>query len=238
LKESVVKPTLRFSAGALFALTAMLGVDPSRATTLTYNGYSVVNEQNVTITGLNGHTIDGGSSITGGAGEIVLHGTNGIDFDVFCVDIFDWLQNSGTFTYTDNTSYDAKGGTSSPGGLTNAQLGEIGGLIAYYRAHESNGDSDLSAATQVAIWQTEYGTSDYRFSTSAGVAADMTNLLAMDLPADGAWVALVSDPGGVPDNQTQALLAPEPAAFALFASALAFLCLCSLLRRRVANKRL
>ena len=107
--------------------------------------------------------------------------------------------------------------------------------MMYYRGHQSNGDINLSAAIQVAIWETEYGTSDWQFVSSAGVAADVTALLDMNLPADDAWVALVSDPGGVPDNQTQALLVSEPASLSVFLAALVALSLPSVFRRRNTN---
>ena len=107
--------------------------------------------------------------------------------------------------------------------------------MMYYRGHQSNGDINLSAAIQVAIWETEYGTSDWQFVSSAGVAADVTALLDLNLPADDAWVALVSD-RGVPDNQTQALLVSEPASLSVFLAALVALSLPSVFRRRNTNR--
>ena len=87
-------------------------------------------------------------------------------FRVWCLDIYDWLDPSGTFsgTITSNT------GGSSPVTLTADQTNEIGWLMG-------NATYSNSPATQLAIWQIEYNTdpTDYSNVYGNGTASAVLN---------------------------------------------------------------
>src|SRR5664280_2458758 len=81
---------LKLALPVVAALVA--GGNVASATNYTYSGYNVTNEQTIQITGPN--------NIFGGMGQVVLHGSGGntgLNLAVWCLDVFDWLQSSGTY---------------------------------------------------------------------------------------------------------------------------------------------
>jgi hypothetical protein len=171
------------------AVALLAGADIARAETISYGSYSVINEQNISI-----YTP---SSVTGGAGQIVLNGSGanaGQDILAWCLDIYTFLANTGTYGLSSLTT--AGSGGSNPS-LTATQIGEIGALML-------NGDRlintsrDVSAATQLAIWKVEYGAS----FGSDGISPSVTNLAQTYMNQAGPGgtlgpvpVTLLSQPG-------------------------------------------
>src|SRR5262249_37816125 len=146
--------------------------------TFQYGSYSVVNEQGITIYTPN--------SVSGGAGEIVLHGSGpnaGQTILAWCLDVYTYLQSSGTYTISPLTT--AGSGSPNPT-LTTTQIGEIGALMSHGEALINTG-SNVSAATQLAIWEVEYGAS----FTSNGISSSVSNLAATYVTdvTNGTWVA-------------------------------------------------
>jgi hypothetical protein len=199
---------------AIPLVVALVGeVASASAATFTYSSYSVVNEQDITILTPN--------DISGGMGGINLIGSGantGQDILAWCLDVYTYLNGSGTYQIGPLTL--AGSGHGNPE-LSNTQIGEIGSLIA-------NGDAiintshDVSAAIQLAIWEIEYGNS----FTYTGVDSGVTNLANMYVAnvEAGSWntpdnnVSLLSESG----NQDLAFVTPLPATLPLFAGGLGF----------------
>jgi hypothetical protein len=192
----------RFIVIGLGALAALGLAVPAEAG-LTYSGYTVLNDQNVTTT-LTGHP-----SELSGSGQITLYNINGGSgsIDVWCVDVLDNLLSSGSFTTT--TAY-------ASNDLT---YGKIAALIEHGTPLLGS-NYDASAALQDAIWQELYGSAITVVADSASV-----NALAAIFESNvnnGTWaadpnvrLAVMTGPG----NQSQAYLMadpiPEPASMAL-----------------------
>lgn len=167
---------------------------------VTYTSYSVMNDQNVTISGQ-------GINEYGGAGEITLHSGSvpGGTINVWCDDIFDWLQSSGTFT------------TKSV--LTGATAYTLNTLLSNASALVAN-DTDASAALQVAIWEALFGQTNSIVADNAFVNQKAS--LYLSEAYNGTWLA---DPTmevvqlSAPGNQSQIYLdpVPEPASILLMA---------------------
>jgi hypothetical protein len=140
---------LKLALPVVAALVA--GGNTASASSFAYSSISVPNEQNVTITGPN--------SISGGAGQIILHGASQ-DILAWCLDVFVYLQTSDTYNIVPLTN----SGSGSPNpSLLNAQIHEIGSLISHGNALISS-VINASAATQLAIWEIEYGFGNIHFS--------------------------------------------------------------------------
>ena len=193
-----------------FLLTAtclvIAGAVPARADPVTYSGYSVLNNQTVT---LNASYLGGGVDEISGSGQITLTGTNtpGGIIATWCVDIRHALQGSGQFT---------------PVLIDNAVGDRINALITH-AAPDLSANYDASSALQIAIWRTEYSQ-----TVTVSAAADASSLANSYLAklADGTWTA---DPtmrvvvlSGEGSNQDQAYLTavPEPASLAVVATGL------------------
>jgi hypothetical protein len=155
---------LKLALPVVAALVA--GGNVASATTYNYSSYSVTNEQTIQITGPH--------NVFGGMGQVVLHGSSpniGVNLTVWCLDIYDWLQNSGT--------YNSGILSLNPGGsqfvtLSALQQNEIASLALHGNAHI--GDSfNTSAAIQLAIWEIEYGNT----FTFTGVSSAVQNLAAL-----------------------------------------------------------
>lgn len=170
----------------------------ARADILTYTGYTVLDDQNVTVQfGPPGQQVTERS----GAGQITLTGTNtpGGSLATWCIDLADYLLAAGQFNQTDN------------GGFADG----INALISHFDPT----NYDASAATQVAIWRQEYGP----FATITPDNANVSMLADCYISNvnDGTWqpdqsmqtVRLI----GVSGNQDQATLVPvpEPASMAI-----------------------
>ena len=153
--------------GGLVAGAVVLSLQSSaHADTFTYSSYTVPGEQTISITSP--------SNVYGGMGQIVLAGSApssaGITIMAWCLDVYTYLLGdgyggSGPFTYnvslltpaTTAIGFGTSDATlaSESGLLTSTQIAQIGGLIAYGNANIST--ANVSAATQLAIWETEYG---------------------------------------------------------------------------------
>ena len=183
-----MKSTVRLWATALpLAAAFFAGVNPTSAATFTYSGYSVPGEQTISITSP--------TNVYGGMGQIDLQGSApssaGLTIMAWCLDVYTYLLGDGyggppPFTYnisqlTPATSAIGFGTSDTPpsseiGTLTASQIGEIGGLIAYGNANISA--PNVSAGTQLAIWETEYGTTNFQFS---GVSSDTITQAANEM---------------------------------------------------------
>lgn len=167
----LLKTILRRSATALataIALSMSMGVGCASAD-VTYTSYTWTGDV-VEITGP-------GEDITGGAGQIQLHLSTGSTILAWCLDIYDWLQPSGVYSVTKNGPiYDA----ATKMDISSATSAKLGGLMVEGNAlikadkaltlHEGWNTytfsvADESAATQIAIWSTEYGSS-FQYDTS------------------------------------------------------------------------
>jgi hypothetical protein len=185
-------------ASAAMAAGAALAT-PAAAQTLTYTdaalgyGYFTVN-------------ISSPTTISGAAGLLVLTTASG-DIETWCVDVYDYLNMSGTFVIGTLTNDSAPGG---PNPLSDAQIGQIGALV-------ENGDAlvnappsgytanDVGAAIQLAIWQVEYPAFSYSWAPSEANADALAATYYADATAGaGDWTAYY----GIvtlseADNQTQ-----------------------------------
>ena len=185
----------QFRTTLLAAACMGIGVlSQAQASPVTYTGYSVLNNQNVT---LNDAAL-GISNEHGGSGQITLTGANtaGGSMATWCVDILHYLQGSGSFT-----TGTFLGG--AVGGKINALMTNVIPTLG--------GDYNSSSALQVAIWEVEYGP-DLTVAASAGVLSLAGSYLSK--VDGGAWkadpamrVALLAGGGR---NQDQAYLTPVP----------------------------
>ncbi len=190
------------SAAAAAAVAGVALATPAAAQTVTYTdaalgyGYFTVN-------------ITSPTTISGGAGLIVLTTASG-DIDTWCVDLYDYLNMSGTFVIGALTNDSTPISAGGPNALSDAQIGEIGALVV-------NGDTlvgappsgytanDVGAAIQLAIWQVEYPSFTYSWSPSEANADALSSIYYADATAGaGDWAAYydivtLSEAG----NQTQ-----------------------------------
>jgi hypothetical protein len=193
------------------AATILATADVASASTFTYSGYSVANEQNIQILTPN--------DIYGGSGQIALQGSGpnaGETIFAWCLDVFTYLAGSGTYTVGPLTI--AGSGSPNPT-LTPQQIGEIGGLINYGNTH-INASYDVSSAIQIAIWMVEYGNA---FSYSGTSVSDSnlalqyyTEVTGGALPLDEN-VSLLSES----NNQYLAFLSPLPSTWTMMLIGLA-----------------
>ncbi len=171
-----------FVAAAALALllpvVSLTGASLATAATFTYSGYSVTNEQNISISAPN--------HISGGAGQITLIGSGanaGEDIFAYCMDIYTYLAGSGTYQIGPLTT----AGTGSPNPtLTNTQIGQIGALIVNGSAL-INSSFDVSAAIQLAIWKVEYGVNNFIFSGLDIGAKNLADAYLADVAPGGIW---------------------------------------------------
>ena len=171
-------------------------VAQAQAGTISYSGYTVLNNQTV--------TLSGAANEQGGSGRITLNNTNTIGgmIATWCIDVLHNLQESGEFT--------------TGGFLEGALGGRINALLSH--VDPTNGP-DASSALQVAIWRTEYGSS-LTVTAPSGVTSLADTYLA-NIGDSGIWTAdptkrvAVLDGGNT--NQSQAVLVdvPEPTSIAL-----------------------
>jgi hypothetical protein len=189
---------------ALAALGVLAAVSTAQAGTLSYDGYSVFNGQNVAVT-----DASLGVDELGGAGQIILFTDDAVGFALaaWCIDISDMLLASGQ--YSTGTFL------SGPFGSTvNALLSNVTPLL--------DSDPNVSAALQVAIWKAEYG-GDLTVTVADPVTALADQYLR--LVSDGTFrpdptmgVTVLAAQG----NQNLVYLAPvqEPVSIALLGTGL------------------
>jgi hypothetical protein len=197
---------LRLAGRALAALGILACVSTANAGTFSYDGYSVINNQTVSLT-----DPAAGFDEVGGSGEIILYSNSvpGGALATWCVDIPDWLLWSGQFgtgSYLNGTF----------GRTVNALLTNVLPLL--------NTNYDVSSALQLAIWKAEYG-SDLSLSgpTSAIALADQY----LEDVANGTFkpdpTRSVAVLAGFGQNQDQAYLTqnvPEPTSLAVIGAGL------------------
>ncbi len=186
-------------------VTVVGGVNVASATSFTYDSYTVANEQNIQINTPN--------NIYGGAGQVTLIGSgadNGINIPVWCLDIYTYLLGSDTYQVGSLTTAGAGGSPSNPT-LTTTQIGEIGALIV--NGNLLIGTSpDVSAATQLAIWEVEYPNFTYSgldFGAISLAAGYLTELGNGSL-APVSHVSLLTDG---PNNQSMGFVPPATGGF-------------------------
>jgi len=194
----------------LWIVTSLAAADVAGAATFQYGSYDLTNEQNIHIT--SPFTADAG------LGQIVLHGSGpnaGQTILAWCLDIYNDLQSSGTYTVQPITTA-GTGGSNPP--LTTTQIGQIGALVSHGNALIST-DFNVSAAVQLALWEIEYSSfnSNGVNPTVAALAASyITNV------QNGTWapnfnIALLTERY----NQSLVFVTPLPPTFVMFFSALA-----------------
>lgn len=181
----------------LVAAPLLIGATSASASTFTYGTFSVANEQNIQITSPN--------NVFGGMGQITLHGSGaniGQTILAWCLDVTTFLAPSGSYTTAPLTTAGAGGSNPS---LTTTQVGQIGSLISHGNAAIGS-STDASAAIQLAIWTTEYGSSfSYAASSVSTAVKNLVTTYLANVASGGAWsspvaVTLLQQPG----NQTLA----------------------------------
>jgi len=194
----IPKSLLRVVFSIALGLVAC-GVDVASATSITYTGESLNYGDAAHIYTPN--------NIVGGAGQIKLTGVSGGGFPstvlAWCVDIYHNLQNSGTYTPESPQ-------TPPLPVLTGAQILQIGGLMSEGDTLLAGSGSfvwlnlgtglhpysknDIAAATQIAIWSTEY--SNLTYSVTTGLSSSDFNALVAYLEAHSGngtnWTLLAS----------------------------------------------
>jgi hypothetical protein len=208
----------------------LAGTQAASASNFTYGSYSVTNAQDVTITQPN--------SVSGEAGQIVLAGSGGNtgqDILAWCLDVFTFLQSSGTYNVGPLTTA-GSGGSNPP--LSTTQIGEIGALMAYGNAHIAL-STDVSAAIQLAIWMVEYSNFSYTVPASGSSVATLAQQY-FDDATNGSWaldnnVSLLS----VSDSSNQNLgfvdATPLPPALTMMVIGLAGFVFLAYPKRRLAS---
>jgi hypothetical protein len=188
------------------ALSAGVGINSASAD-VSYTSYSLIGDR-VEISAP-------GEQISGGAGQIQLHLTTGSTLLAWCLDIYDFLQPSGTYAVTPNGPIN---GVTHP-----ADGAKIGGLIVEGNSLVAANKSltlhdgghtytftvaDEAAATQIAIWSTEYG-SNFHYSTSI-MPAGFSDLVAYVESHAGTsnYFTLDPDPANCVSGQTKGCTNP------------------------------
>ncbi len=170
---------------ALVALTAL--PTRARADTLSYTGLG----PGAWIT-----VSQGGSSITGWAGEIdwnLTAGSTSKAIQTYCADLYDDARLP-TQTVTTETTSALDSSITGGSSLSVNALAGAGARIAYLVntyggvAHTS---ADLAAGLQLAIWETEYGLGSFTYSASTAIVNAANNFF------NGITTALQNNPSVV-----------------------------------------
>lgn len=206
------------------ATVLLLGVSgAAHASSLTYSSASVVDEEQVFVTGPASVTGPKGGSFQIGAGQIQLQiGANTLP--AWCLDLLDPLGTlATTLTISNLTTAGAGGGNPT---LTNTQIGQIGALMVHGNALVGT-DPNASAAIQLAIWKVEYQGFSFDeniallfYAGLPGLANQYYNNVIGGTWAPVTTVGLLSDS---PGNQSLGFVTPIPAALPLFITGLGLL---------------
>lgn len=170
----------RLALPILIAIVA--GTTAASASTFNYSSYSVVG-QNI--------SVKTPRSVTGVAGAVTLKGSSG-NLLVFCLDVYDNLSNSGSYTISKLTT-SSQLTTNASGSslrLTSTQISEIGSLILNYEngkaakaAPVGTSAASIAAAIQIAIWSVEYNNPYY--SSSLHKSVNTTSTFTYMAPTSG-----------------------------------------------------
>jgi hypothetical protein len=157
---------LSAAAGVLAALCG--AAMPAQAGMITYDSYSVIDNVNVTI------GYPGISPGPYGSGEIQYSQGGNVVATTYCIDVTHDLYGSGEWNVTNAvdsngvSNIDNAGGSGTGTLLSWSTLGELGALAEYGNTNLGS-NPNLSAATQLAIWDVEYGSAITTTSASADV---------------------------------------------------------------------
>jgi hypothetical protein len=202
--RSIAETVLRRSAAPLAAAMVLLGTlgINSASADVTYSSYTWTGDTVEILTPNN---------VTGGAGQIQLQTSTGSTILAWCLDIYDWLQNSGTYSVTPNGPIN---GISNPpnGGHIGGMIVEGNSLIQANQSVTVNGHTfsvqDESAATQIAIWRAEYGASfAYNTSIMPSGFADLVSYIDIHAGTSG-YFTLDPDPANCVRGQTTGCTSP------------------------------
>lgn len=206
------------SSLAALALAASIGCTAAKAGTFNYTNYTVLSPVTVGLVDAHRNVYS-----TASAGQITLYPSIGAALSTFCFDIQHDLTRAGTLTT----------GTFLTGAMAtsiNALLSNALPLLA--------SDRNVSAALQVAIWKTEYGSELSVYSSNSAVLSKASSYIGN--LASGLWKAdatkAVAFLNGNGIDQSQIYLTalpnavPEPATLSILGLGLAGLVA---LRRRV-----
>ncbi len=212
-----INPIFKANIGMrLIKITALLAVlvagvvaTDAHAGPYTYSSYG--------FSGSNVHFSDAGLGINneyGGAGAITLNGP--FTITAYCVDLADWLLGSGTYNLAGNPAANPNlAGVSSITG--DSKIADITNLVY-------NGTN--SAAVQLAIWETEYGSAASFNPDDSTLQAQASTYLT---DAETVWHSPSNidlfelNAANGQTNQTLVYLAdpvPEPATLALLGAAI------------------
>lgn len=248
-----MNPGVRFSRLALPLVVAIVaGTSAASAATFKYSSF------NNQIDGeLNGQfvTIKTPRSVTGVAGQIQLIGTgpnSGQNLLVYCLDIYDNLANSGTYTVSQLSTSGAGGSNPT---LTQTQIGEIGSLIVNGNALIAKATKStvqaISAAIQLAIWDIEYNNPTKAHGNTTNTftylgptsqlpqgTINLVNTYVANVEAGGIWEAPYYNLSLLTASGNQSMVyanpTPLPGALPLFATGLGVVGLLARRRKRKA----
>lgn len=202
------------SSLAALALAASISCTAANAGTFNYTNYTVLSPATVTL-------LDAHRSVftTADAGQITLSPSIGTALSTFCFDIQHDLTPSGSLT--------------SGAFLTGTIATSINALLSHVLPLLAT-DSDASAALQVAIWETEYGSELTVISSDTAVISKtdsyISNLTSGAWKADTTKAVAFLNGNGVDQSQVYLTAVPEPATLSILGLSLAGLVA---LRRRV-----
>ena len=197
----------------LLATTALLALAaaPAKADTFLETSVSVIGAKSV--------VIDSPVTRNVSAGLIQLNGTGGSFMDVFCVDVFDNIQQPYLYniaTWTPGSTFQGMAN------ITAAQARQIAALA--FLGSSNNSGPFLDAVLQLAIWQVEYGgafatlgldsttqnsVNTAIFDTDAGNIfdrADLTLHVMSDAPSDPSQAFVFATVAAVPEPSTWAMM--------------------------------
>lgn len=207
-----MKMSMRSCGFALSVCAALVaGGNVASAETFQYSSYSVTNPASIHITAPN--------NVSGGVGQVVLSGASGTpnagqSLAVYCMDIFTFLHTSGNYQINPLTTSGTGGSNPS---LTTLQINQVGSLIVHGSALISSNIS-ASAATQLAIWMVEYGSS-FTFDPNS-ISTQVKNLalqFVANVTGSGTWaggsynVRLLTES----HNQSMVFVTPLPSTWTM-----------------------